>query len=364
MTDLATTQQFEFKPLAPVGDPANAKAMLRSERMLTALREILPAFSDDADPEKHVARLIAQAGLAYMANRTLRQCTQLSFFEAMLSVAETGLSLSRQSGEAYLVPFRDKKRGVMQCQFMPGYRGLIKLAVQTGSVSRVDSVVVFESDEFKYWEDEHGPHINHTPDLSIDRTDEETIAYIYMRAFPVTGGVRVEVMNRQQIEKIRVGAPGKDSPAWKYHWAEMGRKTVMKRGLKTIPQSTTDKAVTVLERALELDNRAAGFDNEVLDELLEQRRKSLTTEWDRRMAAEDGIKAPDPEREADYNEAWSAFLAVVPAGLSEAELEKRWDELVQSACPGRTEAQLAPADWGRVLAAIRAAGGTDANEQA
>ena len=104
--------EYDFKPLARIGSPENMRDMMRSERMQNALRDILPKFSDEPDPDKHIARLVAQAGIAFMNTPRLADCTQISIFEAMMNVASTGLSLARQAGEAYLIPFRDNRKGV------------------------------------------------------------------------------------------------------------------------------------------------------------------------------------------------------------------------------------------------------------
>lgn len=254
-------QKYEFKAAHPIGNGENVRGMLQSERFRKPLMDILPLFSDEAEPERHIARLITQAGLACIQNPTLRQCTQQSFFESMMHVAETGLSLARQSGEAYLVPFRDNKLNVTNCTFMPGYRGLIKLACQTGAVRSVDAVAVYESEEFDYWEDENGSHIRHKPNLDAERKDDD-IKYVYARAFLTVGGpAKVRVMNRAQVERIRSGSKNKDGSTWTFHWGEMALKTVMKRDLKSIPQSTSDKAAKILEHAIDLDNQVGGFIN-------------------------------------------------------------------------------------------------------
>ena len=299
--------KYEFNALAPVGDASRMKAMMQSDRMHEALTKILPQFSKEADPEKHIERMIAQAGIAYTNNTRLQACTQLSFFESMMHVAETGLSLSKQSGEAYLVPFNNshtgpdgRSRKLMECTFMPGYRGLIKLAHQTGGVKSVDAVAVNECDEFKYWEDEQGPHITHEPDLDGDRSDV-FINKVYARIQLVAGGRLLVVMTRKQVEKIRQGSKSKDSPAWKHHWGEMAKKTAMKRALKTVPQSTHDQAVGILERAIELDNRAGGFvDAEIVSEHLAELQAAKDAEWKSRLEEEPAEpKAPElPEPEA------------------------------------------------------------------
>lgn len=299
-TELAKKEEFEFKPLARIGSGANAKALLKSTRMHDALHAILPAFSDDADPEKHIVRLIAQAGLAFMQNTKLNDCTELSVFDSMMHVAETGLSLSKQSGEAYLVPFRDNKNGVTNCQFMPGYRGLIKLSVQTGGVTSVDAVCVFKGEDFEYYEDEGGARIRHKPDLDGQRLDAD-ILYVYCRIQTSTGGRIVTVMNRKQVERIRNNSKSPNSPAWKQHWGEMARKTCIKRGLKTIPQSVEDKHTRILERAIDLDNHAGGFiDAEIIGEERAKLQAERDADWQRRVGREEVADVPkEPERAED-----------------------------------------------------------------
>jgi len=277
--------KFEWKPLARVANPANLKALLESERFSRALIKILPTFSDDADPKAHVTRLVTQAALAFADSTTLYNCTQMSVFLSMIALAETGLSLSKQSGESYLVPFKDNKQGITTCTFMPGYRGILKLAYQTGAVKCIRGKAVYQGESFQY-EEGLTPALCHTPDLDMDRSDGNII-YVYTVIDLIAGGTMVTVMNRGEVETIRQGASSRNSPAWKYHWGEMGIKTCLKRGIKLLPQSTSNKAVGILERAIELDNRAAGFvEAEVMEGYKEQRQKEWQKDWDERMAAE------------------------------------------------------------------------------
>jgi recombination protein RecT len=290
-------QKYEFHPSRPIGTGENMKAMLQSDRFRSPLMRILPIFSDESDPEKHIARLAMQAGLAFMQNPALKDCTQQSFFESMMHVAETGLSLSRQSGEAYLVPFKDNKLRVTNCTFMPGYRGLIKLACQTGALQSVDGIAVYGEEPFEYYETENGPFLRHTPDLDTDRKDND-IKYVYARAFLVGGGpAKVSVMNRNQVERIRAGSKAHDGPAWTYHWGEMAIKTTIKRVLKRIPQSTTDKAAKILEHAIDLDNQAGGFINgEAIAEELAAIAEKKKSDWTERAEAP---PQPKPQETSD-----------------------------------------------------------------
>ena len=203
---------------------------------------------------------------------------------------------------------------------MPGYRGLIKLAHQTGGVKSVDAVAVFDGEEFEYWEDEHGSHLRHKPDLDTERKDED-IKYVYARITMATGGIIVAVMNRTQVEKIRSGSKSRNGPGWTQHWGEMAKKTIIKRGLKYVPQSTSDKAVGILERAIEMDNRTGGFlDGDVIDGLCQERQAERDADWKKRLeggqddAAQEPIEGePAGDKEAE-TEGSSATDASVPEG--------------------------------------------------
>jgi recombination protein RecT len=268
--------KFEFRAASPIAE--QARDLLHCERFHRTLADILPVYSDDTDADKHIERLIAQAGLAILQNPKLRACTQLSFLESMTHVAETGLSLARVSGEAYLVPFRDNKNNVTNCTFMPGYRGIIKLATQTGGVASVDAFPVHDRKRLQWWEDDTGTHCRYEPDLDEEYTDEQ-VTDVIARIQLLSGGRIVKRMTRKQVEKIRSGSKNKDGDTWKYHWGEMALKTVIKRALKTVPHSVVDKAVARLQQAIELDNKAAGFYEEIEQDVA-QRRKDKEAAWD------------------------------------------------------------------------------------
>ena len=60
-----------------------------------------------------------------LANKPeLRPCTIESFVGCVMTAAELGLSLTPQLGQAYITPFKDKKRGIVVATFIPGYQGL------------------------------------------------------------------------------------------------------------------------------------------------------------------------------------------------------------------------------------------------
>lgn len=78
----------------------------------------------------------------------LAECTQMSFLGALMSVAQLGLEPNTPLGQAYLIPYKNK--GVLECQFQIGYKGLIDLVYRNDMVQTVQAQTVYEHDEFRY----------------------------------------------------------------------------------------------------------------------------------------------------------------------------------------------------------------------
>ncbi|WP_257708477.1 recombinase RecT, partial [Mycobacterium tuberculosis] len=68
---------------------------------------------------------------------------------ALLPSAALGLEPG-VNGECYLVPYRDTRRGVVECQLIIGYQGIVKLFWQHPRASRIDAQWVGANDEFHY----------------------------------------------------------------------------------------------------------------------------------------------------------------------------------------------------------------------
>ena len=97
---------------------------------------------------------------ALSTNAKLQETTPQSFLGAMMTAAQLGLEPNTPLGQAYLIPFRNK--GVLECQFQLGYKGLIDLAYRSGQISVIQAHTVYENDEFEY---ELGldPKLKHVP---------------------------------------------------------------------------------------------------------------------------------------------------------------------------------------------------------
>ncbi len=164
----------------------------------------------------------------------LGECTPKSFLASMMNAAQLGLEPNTPLGQAYLIPFKNK--GVMECQFQIGYKGLIDLAYRSGDVKTIMAQVVYEKDEFEF---EFGlePRLKHVP----AKKDRGEPIWFYAVFKLVNGGEGFEVMSiddvKKHARKYSQSYNTSYSP-WKNNFEEMAKKTVIKKVLKYAPLKT------------------------------------------------------------------------------------------------------------------------------
>lgn len=222
---------------------------------------------------------------------------------AMINVASTGLTLNPAHGYAYLVP-RDNA-----IHLDVSYKGLIKIATDTGAVRWARAELVYESDTFVY----HGPALS--PEHRSEPFKERGEAVgAYCIAKTSDGDILTEIMPRDEIDKIRSkstaftrGKEGSKGP-WEEWFDQMAKKAVIKRASKTWPYTERSD---VLSHAIEIANASeGGYD--------------LEPEKPERVYAGrpvDGCQIQDmePERQPVIQELADSILAKADAGkLDEA----------------------------------------------
>jgi recombination protein RecT len=214
--------------------------------------EIARALAGRVDP----GAFIRVALTTVNKSSELAQCTTSSILLALLEAASLGLIPNSVMGEAYLVPFNVKvsargepERWEKQAVFMPGYRGLVKLARNTGVVKAVVARAVRAGDEFEV---EFGldEALHHRTDFDADDYDQKPIRYVYAVAHFVDGFKQFEVMSKAAVDKIRQRSKSKDNGPWVTDYDEMALKTIVRRLCKRLPLSDFD-----LARAIEADDR-------------------------------------------------------------------------------------------------------------
>lgn len=204
--------------------PLDTIARLLDARRLT-LEKLLPRGMS-------VDRLRTIALMACDRNPALLGCTPVSIVRSILQAAEVGLEPGGVLGEAYLVPFRDHKRGVVACQLIVGYRGLVELVARSGAVHHIDAACVHERDLFSFRYGTNA-YLNHEPSLAEDRGD---VLAVWAMATMKEGPPRFVVLSRSEIDKVRRSSRAADSGPWVDWYEEMAVKTAVRRLCKLLPR--------------------------------------------------------------------------------------------------------------------------------
>lgn len=229
------------------------------DRSKDQIEAVLPKYMT---PE----RMIHLAVMATTKTPLLLECDPRSIVFSVMQAASLGLEIGGPVPGAHLVPYKRKNVGLI-CTLIPDYRGLIQLAVEAGSIQSASVRLVYPGEHFKVWygTDER---IEHVPDFTIDRLDE-FLTHAYVVFILPSGAVKFEVMAKDEIDHIRATSKAKDSGPWVDWYGEMAKKTIVKRGLKTVPSNPSSAAARRLSMAVEADNR---FESGV--------RTAIVPEWD------------------------------------------------------------------------------------
>ena len=215
---------------------------------------------EKALPQHITADRMARIALtSFRKNPKLLDCTPASLMGTLMEASQLGLALDGVTGEAYPVPFKN------QCTLILGYKGLIKLAYNSGVIRSIYARVVHEKDHFHYVLGTEET-IVHKP--STDKDPGPSVAF-YSVARMMTGGVKIEVMHKHEVDRIRNASRGKSQAPWTDHYDEMGKKTVLRRNCKTLPASTELQRAVALDEMAEAgvpQNLRAGVDFTVEDE--------------------------------------------------------------------------------------------------
>lgn len=192
-----------------------------------------------------VERMLKLALLATIKTPRLLECDPKTVLASVMNAARLGLEIGR---EAHLVPFRNGAKGTYECQMIPDYRGLISLARRSGAVEAIEARVVYKGERFEVSLGTD-PKIVHIPTLG-KKTNSEIVAFYSVAQLSNEARPQFEVMTVEQVDEIKARSKAANDGPWQTDYAEMGRKTVVKRLVKYLPASPE------LTEAVELDNRA------------------------------------------------------------------------------------------------------------
>lgn len=99
---------------------------------------------------KNGTRFVSSIVSAVQTTPALQECTNNSILNAALLGEALNLSPSPQLGQFYMVPFKNKKKGMVEAQFQLGYKGYIQLATRSGYYKKLNVLPVKEGELVSY----------------------------------------------------------------------------------------------------------------------------------------------------------------------------------------------------------------------
>jgi len=235
-----------------------SNAIVRKDRQ-QEVRDLLekagPSIAAVLPKHLTVERLTKIALSATARNPALLACSKLSLVKAVMQGAELGLEAGGLLGEGYLVSYGT------EVTFIAGYRGLVKLARQSGLLTTIEANVVHARDTFEL---EYGlePKLSHKPFMTGDRGE---VVAVYAIARFKDGGRQVDVMTKSEIDAIRGRSAAAKSGPWVTDYAEMAKKTVVRRLCKYLPLSPELAKALEHETAIDEGIRSPVLDIDLFD---------------------------------------------------------------------------------------------------
>lgn len=213
------------------------------KRVLVAnYKNQLEAILKDPDEAK---AFMANAMSLMQKTPDLIKCAPHTVFNGLMMIASLRLMPSAISGEAYLIPYKNK--GKDEAQFQLGYQGLITLFYRAG-IDALDGALVFEKDHFEL----NGTEIVHKINPLLSKAERGARIGAYTKV-TYRGHTTYRFMNGKDIEAHAAKfsksfnsdySPWKNDPE-----GVMWLKTVLKQHAKLLPKNET------LFAAIDLDNR-------------------------------------------------------------------------------------------------------------
>lgn len=249
---------------------------------------------------KNGTRFVSSIVSAVQTTPALQECTNPSILSAALLGEALNLSPSPQLGQFYMVPFKNKKKGVTEAQFQLGYKGYIQLAIRSGYYKKLNVLAIKEGELIRYNPLEEEIEVSLIED-DIEREETPTAGYYAM--FEYENGFKKSMywskkkmlahadkysaaFSAKSLELLEAGKIP-DSEKWKYSsfWYKdfdgmamktMLRQLISKWGIMSIDlQTAIDKDMAIIRE----DGTADYVDHQ-----------QETAEEDRNIVAEQEMK--------------------------------------------------------------------------
>lgn len=335
----------------------NAKQTKQVAVVRDTLEGLGPKIQAIAPTALNLERFVGVVTHAVQKTPKLLDCDPTSLLSAVMESAALGLTPSGVLGESYLVPFG----GAVNLQV--GYKGLVKLALESGQVRQIVARPVYAKDRFTYSFGLEADTFEHVPTEDPERGD---VVRAYAIARMIDGPAQLEVTALADI--LQAKAVAQTSNVWNKWFGAMAAKTSVRRLCRLLTLSPE------YHRALAIDDGeiAPGEDRDfgLTTKTVDVPVKSKTAAAADRLRKPAAAPEPEPEVESEPSPDTEPILsdAESPWANSEAP-EPQEDPQPQEQAPesaGEPEVEAEPrkagqATLGKLRGAANRAGATPEN---
>lgn len=208
--------------------------------------EIARALPKHIDPD----RMLRIALTAFRTTPALAKCKPVSVLASIIQASQLGLEVG-QNGEAHLVPFKE------ECQMIPGYQGLMKLARNSGFVKDIYAHEVRENDHFEMRLGLER-HLDHHPmpgrgGFPASEAMRGEVVGFYAVGVLKDGTPTFVALSVEDVHQVRDNSKGYQAAkrygkasTWDTDFIPMGKKTVIRALCKMMPKSAELSAAIAL----------------------------------------------------------------------------------------------------------------------
>lgn len=277
-----------------VSKPLTLRDRLKNPAMIAELGKALPKH---CKPD----RMARVALTALTRTPRLAECDEASFFKCLLDLSQWGLEPDGR--RAHLIPFRNNKKGITECQLIIDYKGYVELAYRSGIVKSIHADVVRRGDLFEYNMGHVTRHVPHFLRLDQAKPDKAGDVYAVYCVVELTGGtVKTEVLSKEEVETIRKRSKSGNDGPWVTDWNEMGKKSAFRRASKWLPLSA--EIIDAFERD----------DDKVIDALPVQDARSFEDVTALLTGSEDeGQTIEGTSKPEATSDAWATYVSELEA---------------------------------------------------
>lgn len=240
----------------------NAPAQQRPATIADQIQQMESQFALAMPKGMEAQQLVRDALTCLRQTPKLGECSPASVLGGLMTCAQLGLRPG-VLGQAYLLPFYDRKQGGMQAQLVIGYRGLVELAHRSGQIQSLIARTVYEND---YFDVDYGldDKLVHKPCMNGPKG--QPVAYYAVAKF-TTGGHSFIVMSKNEMLSYRdehakaKNRDGKVFGPWADNFDAMAHKTCVRQLAKWMPSDTEFDRAIAADESIRLDMTESAIDH-------------------------------------------------------------------------------------------------------